>query len=335
MARPTIKDISRIAGVSPTAVSFALNQRPGVSEATRARVEEVARELGWQRSVAAAALSAGRAQAVGLVVTRPADAFTGERFVMSLIAGIERVLTARSLTLALQFVGDRTEELEVYRRWHYECRVDGVVVIDPRPGDPRPAALRELGLPAVYLGARLGTDLPGVQIDDHAAMRLLVDHFADEGYRRLAHVRDANSHVDTHDRAAAFAAHCAERDIETCPVEAVEAAEDAGRIATQALLKLPEPPAGVIFDNEVLTLGGLAAIARAGAVDEVAVASFEDSPLCRVIRPQLTALQHDDARLGALATELLLEVLDGKERRRVVEPLPPLAIRDSTRSRAW
>lgn len=332
MARPTIKDISRIAGVSPTAVSFALNDRPGVSDATRARIEQVARELGWQRSVAAAALSAGRAQAIGLIIARPTSSFTGERFFMFLLAGIEQVLTSRSLALVLQFVDTPEQELEAYRQWHFECRVDGVVLIDPRADDPRPAMLQELGLPAVFLGAQRETELPGVRVDDASAMRMLVDHLHEQGHQRLAHVPGTADLVHTQERVAAFAARCGELGIEVCPVEATDYTEAAGRAATRGLLSLPTPPTGIVYDNEVLTLGGLTAIASLGVKvpDEVAVASFEDSPLCRMVQPSVTALKRDPSELGAHATKLLLDVLDGKDSSGVVEPSPRLEVRGST-----
>lgn len=93
MDRTTIKDIARVAGVSPGAVSFALNDKPGVSDSTRARVKAVAKDLGWRPNVAARALSANRAGAVGLVIARDDRSFAGEGFFLHLIAGMEEILT--------------------------------------------------------------------------------------------------------------------------------------------------------------------------------------------------------------------------------------------------
>ena len=93
MDRTTIKDIARLAGVSPGAVSFALNDKPGVSDSTRARVKAVAKDLGWRPNVAARALSANRAGAVGLVIARDDRSFAGEGFFLHLIAGMEEILT--------------------------------------------------------------------------------------------------------------------------------------------------------------------------------------------------------------------------------------------------
>ena len=332
MARPTIKDISRLAGVSPTAVSFALNDRPGVSEATRARVEQVAKELGWKRSVAAAALSAGKAQAIGLVIARPTSTFTGERFYMHLIAGIEGVLTERSLSLVLMFAETPEEELAAYRRWHSEVRVDGVLLTDPRHDDARAVLLDELGLPYVYLGAQADSGLPGILVDDALAMRNMVDHFAAQGHRRLAHVAGPAELLHTQRRIAEFERRCAELGLDICQGEVTDYTEAAGRAATCQLLSEDRPPTGILYDNEVLTMGGLAALsaARVRVPDDVAIASFEDSPMCRVVQPPITALVREPARLGTDAAEMLLGLIGGSEPTQLIEPGMVLDVRLST-----
>lgn len=333
MDRPTIKDIARVAGVSPGAVSFALNDRPGVSEQTRQRVKEVAHELGWTPSVAALALSARQARAVGLVIARPEDSFTGERFFMQLIAGIERVLTAHSLSLVLQFANDLDDEIAAYRRWWAEQRVDGVILTDPRSDDPRPAALKDLNLKAVFVGAQDVAALPSVRVNDAAAMASLVDHFASLGHTRLAHVSGSADLWHTRRRRESFAQRCAELAIEVMPTDSTDFTEAAGRAATEQLLAAAQHPTGIIFDNEVLAMGGMVALVGHGCrvPDDVAIASFEDTPLCRIMRPEVTSLQRDPALLGAHGTTLLLQAIEGQEApQTIVEPVMGIAVRGST-----
>ena len=157
MKRPTITDIAREAGVSKGAVSYALNGRPGVSEATRHRITEIARELGWSPSSTARALSGGRAGAIGLVLGR-SDVLGAEPFLAALLEGIER-------ELLLQVVPGVDAELALYRRWRGERRVDGVLLAGPGCADElsahRPAgggARRFAGPPggAVGVGGRRG-----------------------------------------------------------------------------------------------------------------------------------------------------------------------------------
>src|SRR6185312_8762430 len=106
MPRPTINDVASAAGVSKGAVSFALNDRPGVAPDTRRRILEVAEQLGWTPSPRARALSVSKALAVGLVVARPPDVFRADAFFPSFISGLEAVLSERGHALLLM-VADR------------------------------------------------------------------------------------------------------------------------------------------------------------------------------------------------------------------------------------
>src|SRR4051812_3799465 len=154
MKRPTITDIAREAGVSKGAVSYALNGRPGVSEATRRRITEIARELGWAPSSTARALSGGRAGVIGLVLDRPPDVLGVEPFLTALLDGIGPA------SLLLQVVPDLETELVAYRRWRGERKVDGVLLTGPGLAGDRIGELTRIGLPAVVLGGPLGH--PGV-----------------------------------------------------------------------------------------------------------------------------------------------------------------------------
>src|SRR4051794_17873259 len=150
--RPTIADIARRAGVSKGAVSYALNGQPGVSEATRQRIVAIAQEIGFNPNSAARALSGASARAVGLTLCRPARILGIEPWFMGLISGFEAELAARSYALTLQVVATPEHEVEVYRRWWGERRIDGVIVTDLRENDIRIPVLQQLQLPAVVIG---------------------------------------------------------------------------------------------------------------------------------------------------------------------------------------
>ena len=187
MPRPTITDVARAAGVSKGAVSFALNDRPGLAPDTRQRILDVAADLGWTPSSRARALSVSKALAVGLVVARPPEIFRADAFFPSFISGLEMVLSEREHALLLMVA--EHGDVAIYRRLAKEGRVDGVFVTDLQIDDPRPALLEELGLPAVVDRAGAADDpTPTLGVDDAPGIRAAVEHLVDLGHRHIAHV---------------------------------------------------------------------------------------------------------------------------------------------------
>lgn len=329
-----MQDVAREAGVSRGAASFALNDRPGVSDETRARVKRVAAELGWVApSPAALALSSRTARAAGLVITRPTEAFASEGFFLRLIAGVERVLQPAGLALVLQVVPDMASEVAACRALWGQGRVDGMVLVDPRQGDPRPALMAELSMPGVMVGGRFhGTVLSGLSTDDEGALRTVVDHLHRQGHRRIAYVAGAGDVLHAADRHRAIAATAAARGVEVIRSSPADASEEAGRGETEGLLASGRRPTAIIFDNEVLAVGGLSAVHAAGlrCPQDVAIVSCEESAVCRVVTPALTSLVRDASALGAQAAQMLLDLLAGQAPVDVTAPAPELVVRGST-----
>ena len=331
--RPTIRDIAARAGVSKGAVSYALNGRRGVSEATRRRVLAIAEELGWKPNSAARALSAARAGAVGLVLARPARMLGIEPFFMQLISGLEGELSKRSVALLLQVVEDHKAEVEVYRRWWGERRIDGVVVVDLHVEDRRVPVLEELGLPAVVIGGPEGLGrLAGVWSDDAAALTAAVDYLAALGHRRIARVAGPPALWHTEHRTRAFRAAAGRLGLALAEVVDADYTGEEGARATRLLLSRPDRPTAIIYDNDVMAVAGVGVAGEMGLELplDVSIVAWDDSPLCQLVHPPLTALSRDIAAYGARAAERLLQLLDGKDVGSYQDATPHLVVRGST-----
>ncbi|SIN37346.1 LacI family DNA-binding transcriptional regulator [Micromonospora cremea] len=333
MKRPTIADVARRAGVSKGAVSYALNGQPGVSETTRQRILAIADEIGFSPSSAARALSGATAEAVGLALCRPARILGIEPFFMELISGVEAELSARSYALTLQVVADQDAEIAVYRRWWGERRVDGVLVCDLRTDDRRIPALEQLQLPAVVIGGPGGTgDLASVWSDDAAALTEAVQYLVALGHRRIARVGGLPDLRHTEIRTEAFAAVCRRLDLlDAVTVWSDYTGEEGGR-ATRRLLSAAQRPTAVIYDNDVMAIAGLSVAQEMGLTvpGDLSIVAWDDSPLCRLVHPPLTALGRDIPAYGAHAARQLLAVIAGQPATRVQDETPHLTPRGST-----
>lgn len=315
MKRPTIADIARQAGVSKGAVSYALNGQPGVSEATRQRVLAIAEEIGWNPNSAARALSGAAANAIGLALRRPARVLGLEPFYMELISGVEAELAADSYALMLQVVADSQAEIGVYRRWWGERRVDGVLLCDLRVDDQRVKALEDMQLPAVVIGGPDGVGgLANAWNDDGAALAETVEYLAALGHRRLGRIAGLSDLRHTRARAEAFDQVCRRLQLELAVTEPTDYSGEQGAQATRRLLSGADRPTALIYDNDVMAIAGLSVAQEMGLAvpGDLSLVAFDDSPLCRLVHPPLTALSRDIPAHGAQAARQLLEVISGE-----------------------
>jgi DNA-binding LacI/PurR family transcriptional regulator len=331
--RATIADIAQRAGLSKGAVSYALNGLPGVSESTRQRVLKLAAEMGWRPNSAARALSASRAGALGLVMARPASTLGVEPFFMKLMSGIENTLAARSTALVLQVVPDHDAEVEAYRRWWAERRVDGIFLIDLRIEDKRVMVLEELGLPAVVIGGpgHHGR-LPGVWSDDGSAMAMVVEYLAALGHRRIARVAGPSGLLHTELRSRAFAEVADRLELDSAVTVGTDYSPEQGAQATRRLLSGASRPTAVIYDNDVMAVAGTS-VAHEMAVEvprDLSIVAWDDSVLCEIVHPPLTVLSRDIMAYGARAAERLLALLDGETVGDFEDATPRLITRGST-----
>ncbi|MFC8455011.1 LacI family DNA-binding transcriptional regulator [Kitasatospora sp. NPDC057223] len=315
MKRLTISDIAARAGVSKVAVSYALNDRPGVSEETRAAIKAIAAELDWRPSRAARSLKAANADAIGLVVCRPTHILGHEPFFMQLISGIESVLAGPSLGLMLQVVSTHEEESAVHRRWWGERQVDGVLMLDTHVSDTRTPVLERLGMPTVILGPpQASAVLPTVWSDDAAGAREVVQYLVALGHRRIARVAGPAAFAHTAIRDETVVRACEEAGLPAPAVVHADYTGDEGARATRRLLLAAERPTAVLYDNDLMAVAGLGAAQELNlhVPRDLSIVAWDDSALTRVVRPAITALTRDIRAYGARAAQTLLaEIADG------------------------
>ncbi|MFF1821421.1 LacI family DNA-binding transcriptional regulator [Kribbella sp. NPDC058245] len=332
--RPTIADVAARAGVSKGSVSFALNGRPGLAQATVDKILAAADDLGWRPSNRARSLSVSKAFALGLVITRDPAVLSSDPFFPAFIAGVESVLSTRGQALVLQVVTGGPEEEAGYRRLAQDGRVDGVILSDLRHDDPRIGLLGELGLPAVTLNRPDGdSPFPAVVLDDRPGTVAVVKHLLELGHTRIAHVAGPSTFVHATARSVALVETLAAAGLEPVAIEAGDFSAAGGITATRRLLALPQPPTAIVYANDRMAIAGLSAAQAAGLTvpDDLSIAGFDDSELSEHVHPGLTTVRADPFRFGVAAAEALNQVVDGNSGVPDVE-LPPaqLVVRRST-----
>lgn len=329
--RATIKDVARLAGVSTAAVTMAVHGRPGVSDATRTRILRVAGDLGWTPNQAARSLSSRALHTVGLAIARPARLLGLEPFYMEFISGIESVLVRNSCSLLLRLV-EPEDEVQVHREWWQGNRVNGSILVDLRVDDLRVPALAAIGLPAVVVGhPSLAGPFTSVWTDDAAAVVEAVRYLAALGHRRVARVSGPAELGHSAIRTEAFADASRDLGLQAQTVVADFSADQGGRACRSLLLSSGRPTA-IIFDNDIMAVTALGVAAEFGlsVPHDLSLLAWDDSQLCQLTRPTLSAMGHDIHSFGADVTQTLFDVMANREPASHAVEAPVLVPRAST-----
>ena len=310
--RVTIVDIAHAAGVSKSTVSLVLQGSPLVKPATREKVKETIRQLGYVYHRGAANLRRSVSDVVGMVINDLTNPFFAEMTV-----GLEAALQTAGLIPFLANTGEsRERQADVMRA----MREHGCVgyVLCPAIGTAAAdlAEVEAWGLPVVTVMRRLRADwLSSVSPDNAGGARRATEHLLALGHRRIAFLGGRSGMLVHEDRRAGWETALRHAGLPADPALAVESTpnRDGGAMALQRVLALPEPPTAALCFNDVVAIGVIYALDRRGlaAGRDFAVVGFDDIADARLIHPPLTTVAVDSRRLGEHAAAILLEQMAG------------------------
>ncbi len=332
--RVTISDIARRLDISKASVSYALNGRPGVSAETRQRVLELADELSFHPSSAAVALAASRSGTIGIVIARDPKVITAEGFYMRTLFGVEQYLNEADGSLLLRLTGENGEDIDVYRRWARQRRVDGFILYDELDDDPRIPLLVSMGMPCVMVTSRDLDDRIGRLITPELeTVTVLLDHLNAFGHRRIAHISGPMSYIHERVRADLLTREGRRRGMRMRHVEGSYGYE-AGAERTRQLLtpSARSRPTALIVGNDIMATAALRTAGELGidVPGALSIIAWDDSVLCDVARPRLTAMDHGLMEKARLATDLLFRLIESDAEPHRLSPVGTLLVRDST-----
>lgn len=268
---------------------------------------------------------------IGLVLVRPSQLLGAEPFYQEFIAGVEGVFGPRGISLLLQIVTTAEEEAATYARWVTDEVVAGVLLVDLDPDDARIGLVVSLGLPAVVVGdpATAGP-LPAVWTDDSSAMRHAVESLAALGHVRIARVSGPPSLAHSQIRTAALRESAARAGLIVQEVSG-EYNEETGFEATAGFLSSSNPPTAIVYDDDLMAIGGLRAAERAGlrVPTDLSIVAWDDSALCQLSEPPLTVMGHDVQAIGEVTAAAMLDVVAGVASQTYQAPTATFLARES------
>ena len=331
MRRATIKSVAQRAGVTTTTVSRALNNKPDISPATKARILAIAEEMGYVPSALARNLASQRTHTVGLVVRTIADQWVAE-VVPALEDGLRDA--GYGVFLNTHYLNAERERQAV--KAFHSRQAEGIVVISSVLQSEYLSLQQEWGTPIVLISPLMDTTYPHtVASDDQGGGRLATEHLISLGHRRIGHIGVPEWVIRAQERLSGYRLTLELHGIpfESELVVSGDAHQDGGYQGIQQLLSLPQPPTAVVCFNDLTAIGVLSGAHAAGirVPHDLAVVGFDDVPMARFVQPPLTTVRQDTPAIGQQALTMLLDLIDAKGTSTAPVTLPTeLVVRETT-----
>lgn len=335
MANPkhiSLKDLARELGVSVPTVSRALKDSPEISADLRARAKQLAQELNYRPNPFAISLRKNAPRIIGVIVP---DIVT--HFFSSILSGIEDMAIANGYFVIITTSHESYEHEKKNIENLVNMRVEGIIAcLSQETTDfGHWAALADINMPVILFDRVCLTDIFSTVVADgeHSA-QMATQHLLDNGSKRVAFIGGAN-HLDIvrrrkHGYLEALRENRIPIQKELVVCRKIDYEE--GKIATESLLSLLQPPDAILAMNDTLAFAAMEVIKSHGLriPQDVAIIGYTDEQHANYVEPKLSAVSHQTYLMGETACRLLIDRIKGdKTVRQVVVPTR-LEIRESS-----
>jgi DNA-binding LacI/PurR family transcriptional regulator len=331
----SLKVIAQHLRLSPATISAVINNSPTarrIPKETKKRVLDAVAEFQYQPNYYARSLRQNRSFTVAVVVPE-----VSEGYAASVISGIEERLTQDDyLYLVVSHHGSQ-EKLERYPALLRNRGVEGYIFVNTPPGE-------DIEVPIVAVSTHThAKDATNILLDNHAAVRMALEHLVQLGHRRIAFFKGHPGSADTEPRWDAICSIAAEMQLPLDPDLCIQlrgrtgvpepSTPEEGYYYARKLLESGKPFTALFAFNDISAIGAISAFRDAGlgVPSDVSVVGFDDIKAAAFQNPRLTTVRQPLLRMGELAASTLLERIRNPEHHLVnIYVDPELVIREST-----
>ena len=315
MAKRTVslKDISNACGVSIATVSKALNNHRDIGEETKEHIRKVAEELGYRPNAAAQALKTNKTYNIGVLFVDEAHSGLTHDYFSHVLDSFKTTAEANGYDITFINSGKQNDNSTYLSHALYRG-FDGVVIACVDFYDPQVYELVSSSIPVVTIDHMFDSCM-SVQSDNIKGMREMLHYIYDQGHRRIAYIHAYENTSVTQARLACFYNTMQELNV-SVPDEYMITApyRDTDRTyeATKKLLDLENPPTCIICPDDFSCFGCINAVRERGLriPEDISIAGYDGIELARRISPRLTTVVQDTKKLGSLAAEKLIALIN-------------------------
>ena len=343
-----MRDVAKQSGFSPATVSIVLNNAPlarYIAPATKKRIEEVAKRLGYRPNAMARFLRSKRSHSIGVLFFDITDPFC-----TPIMRGIENSLYQASYVSIFADAHNQRARFERYLEMLLDRHVEGLIVVANWlfVDIHLLADISKRNIPAATIGWELpGQTISSVMVDNENGARLALEHLYKFGHRKIAFIRGPKMLIDSAPRWRGIQKFAQSSGLEIDPALVMQLPEsldpnssfEGGYRFTEELLQRKKRFTALMAFDDLTALGAIRALTKAGVKvpEQCSVTGFDDVAFSALGAPALTTVRQPMEAMGELAVNIVMEGINAELEKREWNVAnhkmnPELVIRDSTRA---
>lgn len=330
----TIKDIADKLGLSVSTVSFVLNGKGDISQSTRDKIKEAAISMGYRPDYLARSLVTGRSYTIGVIIPDISNQFFAET-----VRHLQIELSAYGYDMILCNSEEQTKNDIRYIDWLASRRVDGLILtlsaqsMDKTNRQHVKAALKNAGIPYMFLDRYYASDSPVVAIDNVDSGYTVTKYLIEHGHKDIGVITGPLSLNSSYNRLEGFMKAMKESNIEVSQDNIINLSYDmeAGRKGAEHLLS--HGVTAIFAFNDLQAYGVLAYANEKGlkVPDDISLVGFDDIFYSSILETKLTTVRQPVKTLATETCNMIINLLQGKDCQKEVKLKTELIIRDSVR----
>ena len=314
--KTTIQDIARLAHVSTTTVSRALNNKPDVDPGTRERILRIVEERGFMPSITAAGLAVGRNRLISVLV--PALTWP---LISELMLSVAEIVDAAAYEIVLYSISTSNHERDcskIIDRILATKLTAGLLAVFPGQSSQHLLEMRRHGFPVVLIDDQNPPPegIAWVGADNRGGAYEATQYFIQHGHRRIAYIQGPMKYKVSHDRYQGYCDALQQANIALDPLLVLEGdfMPSGGRSCAETFFSLPaeQRPTAIFAGSDFMAYGVMSAAEKFGLriPTDIALIGFDDNPASAHMRPSLTTVRQPFYDMGRCAIELLFRLIE-------------------------
>lgn len=332
MKEITMSDIAKLAGVSKSTVSRALNNDSRVNEITKQEIKNIAEKFDYKPHKVAQALAKKHTNIIAVVLpTFPRS--VSDPFFLEFLKGISEVAFEHGYSLTIPPVNNTDSEL--FRKIFKNINADGVILTEPNFNDPRVKFLKDRNIPFIFNGnPMINEEICWIDTDNKKASYKAVEYLIKKGHKNIATITGSLELVAGKFRLQGYLDALNDYEIKIRDKYIINSdfTEEGAYAAALDLIKFKDEISAVFVANDLMALGVIKALkeAKISIPEEIAVIGYDGIKLGEFIEPSLTTIKNPSIEKGKKAVELLIRHIENSDFQEKNILLPSeLIIRDS------